>query len=84
MNTQRLFFYINYCTDMSVDKEIKINNQKPWMTAEVWSLLKACSSASKTGDQEPYSVARMNLRRSIKQLMDYKPQVENHFSDNSL
>lgn len=64
--TETVLFYIKTCTDnVTVNKQIRVyNNEKPWMTAEVRSLLRARDSAFKAKDPNLYSVARANLRRT--------------------
>ncbi|KAL0178046.1 hypothetical protein M9458_026940, partial [Cirrhinus mrigala] len=61
--------YINKCTeDVTVTKTITVRaNQKPWMTGEVYRLLKARNVAFRTGDEASLKTARANLSRGIKE-----------------
>ncbi|KAL0148289.1 hypothetical protein M9458_056435, partial [Cirrhinus mrigala] len=61
--------YINKCTeDVTVAKTITVRaNQKPWMTGEVYRLLKARNVAFRTGDEASLKTARANLSRGIRE-----------------
>ncbi|KAL0153828.1 hypothetical protein M9458_050858 [Cirrhinus mrigala] len=68
--------YINKCTeDVTVTKTITVRaNQKPWMTGEVYRLLKARNASLKT--------ARANLSRGIREAKrQYSRGISNHFKD---
>ncbi len=66
--TQTVLFYIASCTDIvTEEKYIRVfPNQKPWMTSEVHTLLRARDMALKSGERALYSAARGNLKRGIK------------------
>ncbi len=68
--TQTVLFYIASCTDMSLRRSTSIlfPNQKPWMTSEVHTLLRARDMAFKSGDRALYSVVRANLKNASKML----------------
>ncbi|KAL0149801.1 hypothetical protein M9458_054849 [Cirrhinus mrigala] len=61
--------YINKCTeDVTVTKTITVHaNQKPWLTGEVYSLLKAWNVAFRAGDEARLKMARANLSRGIRE-----------------
>ncbi|KAI2645994.1 hypothetical protein H4Q32_025360 [Labeo rohita] len=61
--------YINKCTeDVTVTKTITVRvNQKPWMTGEVYRLLKARNVAFRAGDEASLKTARPNLSRGIRE-----------------
>uniref|UniRef100_A0AAZ1X703 Reverse transcriptase domain-containing protein n=1 Tax=Oreochromis aureus TaxID=47969 RepID=A0AAZ1X703_OREAU len=78
--------YIKFCTaNVTVDKSIRVfPNQKPWMTSEVRSLLKARDAAFRSGDRALYRAARADLKRGIKKVnSDHKRNVESHLSSNN-
>ena len=57
--------------------------QKPWMTKEVRTLLKARNAAFRSKDKALYSVARSNLKRAIEGAKEnYKKEIEVHFTHN--
>lgn len=58
---------IVFCMDMvTVTKRVhSFPNQKPWLTAEVRSLLRAREAAYRTGDAAAYSTTMLALRRGI-------------------
>ena len=70
---------------MTVDKSIRVfPNQKPWMTSEVRSLLKARDAAFRSGDKALYRAARADLKRGIKKVnSDHKRNIESHLSSNN-
>ncbi len=58
--------YITKCIDVTVTKTITVRaNQKPWLTGEVYRLLKARNAAFRAGD-EGLRTARANLSRGIR------------------
>ncbi len=61
--------YITKCIDdVTVTKTITVRaNQKPWLTGEVYRLLKAQNAAFRTGDEEGLKTARANLSRGIRE-----------------
>ncbi|KAL0159464.1 hypothetical protein M9458_043189, partial [Cirrhinus mrigala] len=76
--------YINKCTeDVTVTKTITVRaNQKPWMTGEVYRLLKARNVAFRTGDEASLKTARANLSRGIREAKrQYSRGISNHFKD---
>uniref|UniRef100_A0A669EHA4 Reverse transcriptase domain-containing protein n=1 Tax=Oreochromis niloticus TaxID=8128 RepID=A0A669EHA4_ORENI len=78
--------YIKFCTaNVTVDKSIRVfPNQKPWMTSEVRSLLKARDAAFRSGDRALYRAARADLKRGIKKAKsDHKRNIESHLSSNN-
>jgi len=77
--------YINKCVDdVTTTRTITIHpNQKPWLNAEVRSLLRARDSAFRNGDTEALRVARRNLCTGIKRAKaDYALKIQGHFSTN--
>lgn len=77
--------YISKCVDdVTTTRTITIHpNQKPWLTAEVRSLLRARDSAFRKGDTEALRVARRNLSTGIKRAKaDYALKIQGHFSTN--
>ena len=84
-STQRVF-YIKKCTNsVTVEKRIQIYpNQNPWMTMDVWTLLRTQNSAFKSGDREQCSVVRAEQRRGIKAAKAaHKRKVEDHLANNN-
>ncbi len=77
--------YITKCIDdVTVTKTITVHNQKPWLTGEVYKLLKARNTAFRAGDEEGLKTARANLSRSIREAKrQYSRRITHHFSDNS-
>ncbi|KAL0150730.1 hypothetical protein M9458_053953, partial [Cirrhinus mrigala] len=76
--------YINKCTeDVTVSKTITVRaNQKPWLTGEVYSLLKAWNVAFRAGDEARLKMARANLSRGIREAKrQYSRGLAHHFSD---
>ncbi len=59
--TQTVLFYIASCTDIvTEERHIRVfPNQKPWMTSEVHTLLRARDMAFKSGDRALYSAAEL-------------------------
>lgn len=59
-------------------------NQKPWMTGEMWLLIRACDDALRTGDRAQYTEARANLKRGIRSAKDmYRKKIQGQPGDNS-
>ncbi len=84
--TQTVLFYIASCTDIvTEEKYVRVfPNQKPWMTSEVHTLLRARDMAFKSGERALYSAARGNLKRGIKTAkLAYKRRIEGHFTGNN-
>ncbi|KAK0141960.1 RNA-directed DNA polymerase from mobile element jockey [Merluccius polli] len=80
--TESVIGYINKCIDdVTVVKTIKRRaNQKPWLTEEVCSLLRARNAAFKAGDTAAYSVARKYLSRGIREAKRlYAQKLNSHF-----
>uniref|UniRef100_A0A9J7Z4K7 Reverse transcriptase domain-containing protein n=1 Tax=Cyprinus carpio carpio TaxID=630221 RepID=A0A9J7Z4K7_CYPCA len=76
--------YITKCIDdVTVTKTITVRaNQKPWMTGEVYSLLKMQNAAFRAGDEVGLRTARANLSRSIRQAKrQYSRRIAHRFSD---
>ncbi|KAI2644718.1 Phosphopantetheine adenylyltransferase [Labeo rohita] len=76
--------YINKCTeDVTVTKTITVHtNQKPWMTGEVYRLLKARNVAFRAGDEASLKTARANLSRGIREAKrQYSRGISHRFSD---
>ncbi len=76
--------YITKCIDdVTVTKTITVRaNQKPWLTGEVYKLLKARNTAFRAGDEEGLKTARANLSRSIREAKrQYSRRITHHFSD---
>ena len=68
-----------------MDRRIRVyQNQKPWMTKDVQTLLKERDTAFKSGDEAHYSAARTCLKRGIREAKTaYKRKIEDHFSSNN-
>ena len=78
--------YIKHCVDtVTVDRRIRVyQNQKPWMTKDVQTLLKERDTAFRSGDEVHYSAARICLKRGIREAKTaYKRKIEDHFSSNN-
>ncbi len=57
-------------------------NQKPWLTGEVYRLLKARNAAFRAGDEEGLRTARANLSRGIREAnRQYSRRIAHRFSD---
>ncbi len=78
--------YIKKCIDdVTVTKTITTRaNQKPWMTAEVYGLLKTRDDAFRSGDKAALKTARANLSCGIKNAKwPYAKKKKDHFIDSS-
>ncbi len=76
--------YITKCIDdVTVTKTITVRaNQKPWLTGEVYRLLKARNTAFRAGDEEGLKTARANLSRGIREAKgQYSRRIAHRFSD---
>ncbi|KAI2651673.1 hypothetical protein H4Q32_019814 [Labeo rohita] len=76
--------YINKCTeDVTVTKIITVRaNQKPWMTGEVYRLLKARNVVFRAGDEASLKTARANLSRGIREAKrQYSRGISHRFKD---
>ena len=79
--TTSVLAYIRKCTDdVIIKKNIRIPpNQKPWLNAEVRSLLRARDAAFRSGDSD----ARRSLTMGIKTAKsDYALKIQGHFTSN--
>ena len=84
--TSTVLCYIKHCVDtVTVDRRIReYQNQKPWMTKDVQTLLKERDTAFRSGDVVHYSAARTCLKRGIREAKTaYKRKIEDHFSSNN-
>ncbi|KAI5617022.1 gastrula zinc finger protein XlCGF28.1-like [Silurus asotus] len=82
--TSSVLDYISSTTDsVTTQKQIiTYPNQRPWMNKEVRLLLKARTTAFRSGDAQAYSTSRNNLKRGIKEAKHcYKLKIEEHFSN---
>ena len=82
--TNTVTAYITKCIDdVSVLKTVTVRaNQKPWLTGEVYRLLKARNAAFKAGDQVGLRTARANLSRGIREAKrPYSRRIAHRFSD---
>ncbi len=82
--TESLTAYIKKCIDdVTVTKTITTHaNQKPWMTAEVYGLLKTRYEAFRSGDKAALKTARANLSCGIKTAKwSHAQKINNHFTD---
>ncbi len=82
--TESLTAYIKKCIDdVTVTKTITTRaNQKPWMTAEVYGLLKTRYEAFRSGDKAALKTARANLSCGIKTAKwSHAQKINNHFTD---
>lgn len=58
-------------------------NQKPWMTSEVWILLKNRKTTFRSGVKALYIAARPELRKGIRNAkLAYERKIEDHFTVN--
>ncbi len=76
--------YITKCIDdVTVTKTITVRaNQKPWLTGEVYRLLKARNAAFRAGDEEGLKTARANLSHGIREAKRrYSRRIAHRFSD---
>lgn len=71
--------------DVTTTKTITIHpNQKPWLNAEVCSLLKTCDSAFRSDDASVLRAARRNLNAGKKMVKaTYALKIQGHFSSNN-
>ncbi len=82
--TETVTAYITKCIDdVTVTKTITVRaNQKPWLTGEVYRLLKARNAAFRAGDEEGLRTARANLSRGIREAKrQYSRRIAHRFSD---
>ncbi len=82
--TETVTAYIKKCTDnVTVTKTITTRaNQKPWMAAEVYGLLKTRDEAFRSGDKAALKTARANLSCDIKNAKrSYAQKINNQFTD---
>ncbi len=82
--TETVTAYIPKCIDdVTVTKTITVRaNQKPWLTGEVYRLLKARNAAFRAGDEEGLKTARANLSRGIREAKrQYSRRIAHRFSD---
>ncbi len=82
--TETVTAYITKCIDdVTVTKTITVRaNQKPWLTGEVYRLLKAQNAAFRAGDEEGLKTARANLSRGIREAKrQYSRRIAHRFSD---
>lgn len=64
--TETVVGFINKC-NVTVIKTLKVHStNKPWLTGEVWSLMRSRDAAFRSGDLAAYKVARNNLKRGIR------------------
>ena len=78
--------YIQKCwEDVCVIRNITTRaNQIPWMTSEVWSMLRARNAAFKSGDAAALRQARANLNRAIRMAKrTYNQRIQGFFQDPS-
>ncbi|KAK2908186.1 hypothetical protein Q8A73_009259 [Channa argus] len=76
--------YINKCIDdVTVKKTITVlANQKPWMTGDVYRLLKTQNAAFIAGDEVGLRKARANLSRGIREAKrQYSRRIAHQFSN---
>ncbi len=76
--------YITKCIDdVTVTKTITVRaNQKPWLTGEVYRLLKARNAAFRARDEEGLKTDRANLSRGIREAKrQYSRRIAHRFSD---
>lgn len=82
--TSSVTSYISKCIDdVTFSKTITTrSNQKPWMTAEVRSLLNTRDSAFRAGDKAALSTARAKLFRAIREAKRmHGHRILTHFQD---
>ncbi len=82
--TETVTAYITKCIDdVTVTKTITVRaNQKPWLTGEVYRLLKARNAAFRAGDEEGLKTARANLSCGIREAKrQYSRRIAHRFSD---
>ncbi len=82
--TETVTAYITKCIDdVTVTKTTTVwANRKPWLTGEVYRLLKARNAAFRAGDEEGLKTARANLSRGIREAKrQYSRRIAHHFSD---
>lgn len=83
-DSKTVIAYINKCIDdVIVTKTITVRaNQKPWMTGEVYGLLKMRNAAFRAGDEVGLRTARVNLSRGIREAKrQYSRRIAHQFSD---
>lgn len=83
-DSKTVIAYINKCIDdVIVTKTITVRaNQKPWMTGEVYGLLKMRNAAFRAGDEVGLRTARANLSRGIREAKrQYSRRIAHQFSD---
>ncbi|KAG1928986.1 hypothetical protein F2P79_023208 [Pimephales promelas] len=82
--TETVIAYISKCIDdVTVTKTFSIRaNQKPWLTGEVHSLLRAWNAAFRVGNDEGLRMARANLSRGIRKAKrQYAKRIAQNFED---
>ncbi|KAM4612748.1 LOW QUALITY PROTEIN: contactin-4 [Polymixia lowei] len=82
--TETVTAYITKCVDDVTDtKTITVRaNQKPWLTGEVYRLLKVRNTAFRAGDEVALRKARANLSRGIREAKkQHSRRIAHRFSD---
>ncbi len=79
--TETITAYITKCIDVVTSTRTRAN-QKPWLTEEVYRLLKAWNAVFRAGDEEGLKTARANLSRGIREAKrQYSRKIAHRFSD---
>ncbi|KAI3375380.1 hypothetical protein L3Q82_021869 [Scortum barcoo] len=83
--TSAVLGYISKCTEdvTSTRTATEYPNQKPWLNAEVRSLLKARDAAFRSGDRLALRAARRQLTAGVKRAKAaYAQRIQGHFMSN--
>ncbi|KAI3368601.1 hypothetical protein L3Q82_025606 [Scortum barcoo] len=83
--TSAVLGYISKCTEdvTSTRTVTEYPNQKPWLNAEVRSLLKARDAAFRSGDRLALRAARRQLTAGVKRAKAaYAQRIQGHFTSN--
>ncbi|KAI3355005.1 hypothetical protein L3Q82_004794 [Scortum barcoo] len=83
--TSAVLGYISKCTEdvTSTRTVTEYPNQKPWLNAEVQSLLKARDAAFRSGDRLALRAARRQLTAGVKRAKAaYAQRIQGHFTSN--
>ncbi|KAI3352931.1 hypothetical protein L3Q82_019494 [Scortum barcoo] len=83
--TSAVLGYISKCTEdvTSTRTVTEYPNQKPWLNAEVRSLLKARDAAFRSGDRLALRAARRQLTAGVKRAKTaYAQRIQGHFTSN--
>ena len=76
--------YINFCTDLCipVKKKKVYQNDKPWLTADIYDLLDQKQDAFASGNKKLFHKLKRNIRKAIQTARkDYTRKIQQHLID---